>query len=161
MIKIRKWFPLGTRKLTLKGYKSNFWDVLYLFWLHRHTQLSIIIEQNTKDLCTLLSINYTQSKIRKKCFPKLCDTLMLKQPSVRPPLTNASYKEEEHSPVQLPPPTLPQTNNLQYSSILEHRGTEQDMGRAERHNKYLGSISSYKLFYTQYLLECPRSTSVK
>lgn len=24
MIKIRNWFPLGTRKLILKGYKSNF-----------------------------------------------------------------------------------------------------------------------------------------
>ena len=98
MIKIRNQFPLGTRKLILNGYKSNFWDVLYLCWLHMHVQLSIIIEINTKDLCTLLNINYSQSKIRKNWVLKLCNTLVLQA------ISNNASEKEKGTPLSNSPP---------------------------------------------------------
>lgn len=47
-----------------------------------HVQLSIIIEMSTKDLCTLLNINYSQSKIRKKWSPQSCNTLVPQAPTM-------------------------------------------------------------------------------
>lgn len=93
-----------------------------------HVQLSIIIEMSTKDLCTLLNINYSQSKIRKKWSPQLCNTLVPQAIS-----NNASEKEKGTPCLTLPhSQTLPRITNFRYSSILEHRGTEQALRRVAK-----------------------------
>lgn len=117
MIKIRNWFPLGTRKLILKVYKSNFWDVLYLCWLHMHVQLSIIFEMNTKDLCTLLNINYSQSKIRKTWVAKLRNTLV-------PQATfNSASEKEKVTPLSNSSP-LPNSSTDHYLPIQQYIGAQ-------------------------------------
>ena len=117
MIKIRNWFPLGTRKLILKVYKSNFWDVLYLCWLHMHVQLSIIFEMNTKDLCTLLNINYSQSKIRKTWVSKLRNTL------VPQAVSNSASEKEKGTPLSNSSP-LQNSSTDHYLPIQQYIGAQ-------------------------------------
>ena len=147
MIKSRKWFSLGTGELTLKGYERNFWGVLYRFWLHRHIQLSTLIELNTKDLHILININNTQLKIRNKCFPKLCNTSVLKQlfggaPSQQTPLT----RKRKAVPCPSPPPTLPQTSGLQYIRRLEPRHWAERGEHSKTYSKYQGPSAGTSLF---------------